>query len=772
MSEPSSSDGYVSFRGSRRREFGQITHRKPVVFVDIDSEGPSGLRLPPSFVVERHATILFRAPEFLEGDGTLPRSVETSLEEWETVAVRVAELVQPLGEAPRVKVLRGDPLEPREEADLLARARGVEVEALLEFGQAIWRPTTFHYRLITGEHAGSYVKVGDALRQPRDAEALASWLHPSVEAERGLIFDTGTLTPVVQALRLAACKSGREMGPVRMLDQYPRTVLDVGHAIDRISGDPGLLTAVISVSSSGSLLSRVSEAVALRGASLQAAIHIMVDKSGQDRPGVDAWTPAPQCSPLIPTGSRDEGSCSLCEQAGRAVVVPINPFTFDAMLPTQLQPVVPDIEDPGDNRGLWEAAQRNRAISVERPAQRELQRFRSKQVPMGIKMEAQKLLGDEKFRAEVRKKLQDLRTDEGLRPDADLVLGPHHEVAKHRGYSEFWEAIRPEIAPGVEQVTAFPTEERFPDDLTQVIRAASSILVFQLGTVSGATIQRGLVGIQEAKDRLAGFRLQAVVLHARPATSRELETLRNSYGREGGKPQMHFAWSSILPDRSPLREERVALRKVSPERLSNEAQAFLNERLKLCSGRYEGSGPPVVLWGSQPGSHLTPNAIYGKNLDSVTTYVAVGSAMSAALSKPRQMSPDFKVFEVAAIARSYYDPLILGCMLRWMRPHEIFWGWSGEEAKTTALHILDRAENLGQEVLVPEMLLAAGQGKLTQEAAKVAVETAERMRGETSTKAELKAILEVGLALVKPEELPATAGIYPSPGASQLRAGS
>lgn len=766
MSDPSSSDGYVSFRGSRRREFGKITHPRPVVFVDIDSEGPKGLRLPPAFVVERHATILFRSPEFLAGDGEVPHSVESSLEEWETVGVRVAKLVQPLGEPARVEVLSGTPLALQEEADLLARARGVELEALLELGQAIWRPTTFHYRLITGEHAGSYVKLGDALRQPRDAEALASWLHPSVEPGRGLIFDTGTLTPIVQALRLAACRAGREMGRVRMLDEYPRTVLDVGNAIDRVSGDPGLLTAVISVSSSGSLLSRVTEALASRGDSLQTDIQVMVDKSGQERPGIDAWTPTRDCPPLIPSGSRDKESCDLCKQAGRAVVVPINPFTFDAMLPTQLQPVVPDVDDPGDNRGLWEAAQRNGAISVERKAQEELRRFRSKRVPMGIKMEAQKLLRDEEFRAEVQKKLRHMKDLEGLSLDADLVLGPHHEVAKHEGYDEFWKAIRPDIAPDVERVTPFPGEERFPEDLVRQIREADSILVFQLGTVSGATIQRGLVGVQQAKDRLADFRLQAVVLHARPATSRELETLRNSYGHDGGKPQMHFAWSSILPDRSPLREERVALRKVRPEKLSDGAQNFLNERLELCNGKYEDSDPPAVLWGSKPESHLTPNAIYGKDLDSVTTYVAVGSAMSAALSKPRQMSPDFKVFEVAALARSYYDPLILGCMLRWMRPHEIFWGWTGEEAKTTALHILDRAETLGQEVLVPEMLLAAGEGKLTQEAAKVAVGVAERIQGEASTPPELKAILEVGLALARPDELPATAGIYPSPDAS------
>jgi hypothetical protein len=128
------------------------------------------------------------------------------------------------------------------------------------------------------------------------------------------------------------------------------------------------------------------------------------------------------------------------------------------------------------------------------------------------------------------------------------------------------------------------------------------------------------------------------------------------------------------------------------------------------------------------------------------------------------MTPDFRVFEMAALSRSYYDPLILGCMLRWMRPHEVFWGWTSAEAKTTALHILDRAESLGEEVLVPEMLLAAGQGKLTREAAEVTTGVAQRMLGDRETPEELAAILEAGLTLVgDPTKLPPTEGLYPEP---------
>ena len=146
---------------------------------------------------------------------------------------------------------------------------------------------------------------------------------------------------------------------------------------------------------------------------------------------------------------------------------------------------------------------------------------------------------------------------------------------------------------------------------------------------------------------------------------------------------MWFAWVSILPDRSPLREERISLRSINLASVSPDAESFVSKRLELCGGKYTGSKPPLVLWGSNPDSYLTPNAIYGQDLNAVTTYVAVGSAMSAALGIPERMNPELRVFEVAAIARSYYDPLILGCMLRWMRPHEAFWGWTASEAEAT-----------------------------------------------------------------------------------------
>jgi hypothetical protein len=508
------------------------------------------------------------------------------------------------------------------------------------------------------------------------------------------------------------------------------------------------------------LLERVLGALERKGSSMESRVAILVNKTGQPSwDEVDVWAPIEGQEPLVASGAGGEIGCELCRTPGRAAVVPINPFTFDAMLPTQLRLVVPDIDDPAENRALWEAAQRNNALSVERKANPALRRYRSDKVPMGIKMEAAKLVGDEKFRAKLRQRLADLQIKEGMPLDADLVLVPEHEAGEE--FSEFWEAIRDSIAPKVERVTLYPIDTVFGDDLVDDVREAKSILVFQLGTVSGASIQRALVGVQAARGDDDAFALQAFVLHARPASRLELKTIRNSFGHAGKQPHMRFGWTSILPDRSPLREERVLLRNVPLGYVPPAVKSFLTERLELCGGRYTGDAPPPVLWGSKPHSFLTPNAIYGHALDAVATYVAVGSAMSAALVTPEQMTPELRVFEIAALARSYYDPLILGCMLRWLRPHEIFWGWTAAEATATALHILDRAESLGREILVPEMLLATAQGKLTREAATATVRVAEGMKADGSTSAETVAILDAGLLFAgDTSELSATEGLY------------
>jgi hypothetical protein len=120
--------------------------------------------------------------------------------------------------------------------------------------------------------------------------------------------------------------------------------------------------------------------------------------------------------------------------------------------------------------------------------------------------------------------------------------------------------------------------------------------------------------------------------------------------------------------------------------------------------------------------------------------------MAAALARPEAAVPELTVFDIAAMTRSYYDPIILSSFLRWLKPHEAFWGWTATEASTTALHIIERAEGRHRKLLVPEMLLAAAHGKLTFDARNVVTKVAEELRKDAEFAAERPA-MGVGLRL-------------------------
>ena len=773
---PVSKDAYVSYRGSRRRDFGDVDRPAPLVFVDLAEGDVDALRtLPRRLTRQWDGLVLVRGPQPLDGDAVL-KAVRQRHEAW-GLNPQIAVLDHPAGRPARVRGLDGEEF-PVDDHEWLRRARAVELEALLEHGQAIWRPTSFHYRLMTGEHVGSYVKVADAIREPRDASILAAWLMNHAVPDLGLILDSGTMTPIAQAFHLHLAKAGITPGPVKVLDQTARVATDVDALVDRAAGPAGLVLAVVSVSSSGSVINRLLGAFERRGRSLAAAnVAVMVDKGNEnpDRGRIDVWTPLDGEQPLVARNDPDELGCRLCRTPGLAPVVPVNPLTFDALLPSQLRTIVPDLDDPRENRPLWEAAFRTRAIAVERAAVMAMRSHRSSdRLPMGIKLRLDRLITDDEFVEAVRGRIEHAQDEEHMPSDADLVLVADHEV--QASFADFWPRISDMLVGShPPEFHTFPADGDFSEELRGRIRSAERILVLALGTVTGASLQRALVGVQDARKRTATFSLHSFVVHARPATALEWRTMRNSFGRSNDRPHLHYGWKSILPDRSPLKEEGrhlTLLDNAAGSGLSDAARAFVETRLELCGRSLTGGADlpnddtedESILWGTLPQDDvLTPDSIYGQGLDAITTYVAVGSAMAAQLAQDKTGVPELRVFEIASMTRSYYDPIILCCFMRWLRPHEAFWGWTGVEAETTAMHIVRRAEGRHRQLIVPEMLLAAGQGKLTAEAARVIRDAAAQML-EDEQFAPVHAALTAGLALVdRGEAPPPTEGLFRPP---------
>jgi hypothetical protein len=105
------------------------------------------------------------------------------------------------------------------------------------------------------------------------------------------------------------------------------------------------------------------------------------------------------------------------------------------------------------------------------------------------------------------------------------------------------------------------------------------------------------------------------------------------------------------------------------------------------------------------------------------------------------------MFEMPAILRSYYDPVILCCVLRWLRSTEMWWGdvpRDGEVALTQAIRRTGESE---LPMLLAELLLAGAQDKLPPGALEVvradATILAERLGAPQN------AALELGLRLTE-----------------------
>lgn len=742
MPSHSSPHAYVSIRSGGVRSFNVPRGRGSVVFVDLSSgaEAERIRELPPTVLREPRAKLVFR----LATEGG-KRELEAILDRWD-LPMDAALLTHPLGEPPALQPLRGAAeIEPDEAAEIAAGARAIELEALLEWGKAIWRPQRYHFRLPSGEHAPEFAKLADAIRAPRDARVLASWLLERVRPHTGFVVDTGTLTPVIEAVQRMMVEAGREPGPVAVLDQYPRNSVDVDTAVEMAAGDQGRVVAVVSVNSSGAVRDRLLGAIDRQRESLdEPHVVVMLDKNaGRERLDISTWSPLPGEEPLLRGGVLGRDECEHCRSSKRARIISINPYTFDGMLPGQLVPIMPSVTDARANWRLWEACSAGQAIAVESRSAAPVPALRASGL-MPIRLRIDDLIADPEFRALAAQRLEATvaEADGRFRTDSDLVLVPAHEL-DCEGFTDFWAEVKAQVAPNCEPLGFSITAEGFDREVADRLAEADVVTIFAAGAVSGWSLQKALVGVQHT-HRDHDLEVQGLVLHARPATAREWETLENSFGHA-----LFAGFHSIIPDRSPLAEEKTLLQNLDRSVLrSVEARALFEQRLRLCNGESEPGGEPAALfYGTGPEAVLTRNSIFGQRLDARAVYAAVAAAMARARATDDSPAPEFRVFDLAGIARSYYDPLILAATLRWLQAHESWWGWRSIEAERLIAGLLERATSEDQEILVPELLLAYAQGKVHMAALETILARAEQL--QRGARPELAAAIELTRALAE-----------------------
>jgi len=638
---------------------------------------------------------------------------------------------------------------------------------MLNLGEAIWESENFHFLLPSGRHSGTFVRPAHAIRTIRDARVAALWLLEYLYANgTGVVVDSHTLTSMLLALQVELKARGADLGPVRVLEGYPATAIDTLNAVQLVTEQYSSVLGLVSVSGTGTVRDHLVRA--MRDLMPHQIEHASVVTIFDISHGPVVVSPV-RISALIHLDNdrqprrfeSHDGPCRLCEDARTAPLVPIDIDTFDVRFPSFVKRETPSIADPQRNRDLWEACDRQAALLFDADPDQPVSIWRSTG-KMTWKVDWNRLIMDDQFgirtRVRLEEEIKQWNKDEQKRGGSlddwrgfDLVLVPEHD-SERPGFTELWKKIGAILSS--ESPCPFPEHGEW-NDLGERIERARKILVLSLGTVTGTTLQRALNEVQRRRTN-ANYSLFGVVLHARPAHRRTWQGLRNSYAF-----RLIAAYLSYLPDNdSPLRDESHSLQGVDVSHLSPAAQIFLSQRQSICKGEIH-DRKYGFLWGARPDERITPHSLFGHVLSASATLIAVGSAIHARRESLRR--PPYRItFEMPTIARSYYDPVIFACMLRWLRPPEIWWGNTLVEGEGVVGEVLQRASSEQRPLLLGELLLASAQGKLRSRGREKVIAEAQVLFNAPGCPDEVRGLLELGLHLVETHPGPSVLAPVPT----------
>lgn len=625
---------------------------------------------------------------------------------------------------------------------LLARAREAEVGAFLSWGQALWLPDSYHYVLPSGKHTASFIRLADAFQDMRAAPALATWLYEAIsdDAPTTLVMDIGTLMPLVSELQVAADRhraattdSSAGVGTVLPLDRYPSNALGLQRSLLDTSPDSPML-GLVSVSDSGGFAERLLSAFSALGAPTVRIEQLISRRlpgattiSTESRPSrsiEDPWLSLVGLDDEEP----DDGDCALCKDPQRARLVRINPRAMSAMVLPEPDLIVPDIFDARRNATIWEAynatQEEERAVSLLGPtgtrqpprsvrAIEETVYFES--APLVTKtpsdLISKRLAEFSNFPKRNRQdEIRDLVQDAlGLVADhASIVI--YEQQERDLFLDEEWEDLGVALSEHGfvdEQAdwVSYTTEEGLESIANPSSNDIQSALVLALGSRTGLSCQRMFLA---GRQKWPGASFRGLVVHAHPEDKRIWASIRNTFTDSEGNRRLVALWLTYVPNWSPLAVERDTYRAAQQRELVTPELAKRIEELEV--------GPQVgstLLGPINP--TLEPHSYFGQSLGSRETLCAVGAAMQAARIQARTRgAPHWNQFDLRRVLRSYFDWLIHASILRWCEPHEAWWGPRGSDCRD----FLQELEGVDFDftLLLPELLLAAAQEKLPEEA--------------------------------------------------------
>ena len=476
-------------------------------------------------------------------------------------------------------------------------------------------------------------------------------------------------------------------------------------------------------------------------------------------------------------GAEYAGSCQLCQSAEKAPVVAVDPRTYVAMTLPKPHLVMPDTKYATAGQMFWERAAQcqGRAIEVNPHPESRLARGKRAALPVrpifelitrpdGLKetvrsrwrnltaeRREERDLIDSRRRLGVALRPQDVvrsgekELDEALKSTA-LVVAASRDVAEvpipaFAGYGSVnLEHSLRQVLKGIGLDGDLPiiTTEN-PTALQEHIarlRRDESVLVFSWGSVTGLTLRHLKLAVADALRHISSdSNVNALVFHARVSSPSEWEAQQNQF-----RPNLlECLWSSCFPWDSPLGDESrlLDLPEIVGSSTSDAATRFLEQRHQFLamhstyadmeddwSPRFnlsdQDAHPEHIFWGmSRYDVHqqkVRGRSLYGKNLDCLTAYAALGSVITyTRLKAEPRAAPRWVMFDMGRLVRSYFDAVIICSVLRWLQPGELWWGERDDRGsiRDSVSFLIDQAEHHEEQVLlVPELVLASAQGKV------------------------------------------------------------
>lgn len=670
--------------------------------------------------------------------------------------------------------------------DVLARCRAVELETFLHAGEAVWRPRKYHYQLPSGHHAATFVRIADAFRNPRAPLAIATWLYGCLSQETSVVVDSGTLMPIVQqldfVLRLAAVARGegptRGLPSIEPLDAYPLSRFEFLKQFKALEQHDVL--ALLSVSSTGrtyrTLKQTLDETAGDRWRS-ECLVTRQDDAATGFPPNDSRGRQAPWLSladRLSPTASADQ--CPHCRDVNTARVVHVDPRSFAAMtLPTPTR-IMPDTDDGRRNATLlsaYKAHHRPGTFGVQLSSSettRQSPSWRTKD-PWRVRFEPTVLLSEpgnlsrlirdrlnglnslparDRSRPEIEQALRALQRGrptlavcdaEEMRVLTDTTRSA--ETAKRSMLS-----AAKEVCPSVESLAIVSHEPTSGE----VLGGHTSVLLVTAGLLTGVTLQHLVVSVQDLfRRRGVSPEMHGIVLHAHPERRETWSSVRNSFRDDSGTTRLLSLWLTYLPQPSPFEEEYKVLSELRLDGVTNlrpGTAPLLQERLSWLNPDSAGHDLPASPLWSPTRIELRRTSLYG-DLNDRHAFVAVGAAMQAALQRATSDgAPEWIQFDLPNALRSYFDGLIHVSILRWVTPQRAWWGHDRHDCVALIGELEGRFPD-DWKFLLPELLLAAAQGKVPDEGVRFLLSQAETQLSASTWEDDVLDFVDLGRAIAE-----------------------